>query len=72
MKLFVEGFTYYFQRLTEEKVELKSLLSLKLSIKYFDEAVDYLKDLMKDKTVGGWLGTIPVKLAWNGVFKKEI
>lgn len=61
----------YFQKITEEKVELKSLLSLKLSIKYFDEAVDYMKDLIRDKTLRGSLGTLPVKLAWNGVFMKE-
>lgn len=51
-----------------EKIELKNLLSTRINIKYFDEAVDFMKDLMQDKTLGGSLGTIPVKLAWNGKF----
>jgi hypothetical protein len=37
-------------------------------IKYFDEAVDFLKDLMKDKLLGPSLGAVPLKLAWNGIF----
>lgn len=66
--LFVEGFTFYFEYITMEKIELKNLLSTRINIKYFDEAVDFMKDLMQDKTLGGSLGTIPVKLAWNGKF----
>jgi len=69
--LFVEGFTVYFEYITKEKIELKNLLSTKINIKYFDEAVDFMKDLMQDKTLGGSLGTIPVKLAWNGTFVAE-
>lgn len=39
-----------------------------MNIKYFDAAIDFMKDLMQDKTIGSSLGTIPVKLAWNGTF----
>lgn len=40
-------------------------------VKYFDEAIDFLKDLMQDKLLGPTLGTVPVKLAWDGIFVDE-
>ncbi len=33
--------------------------------------MDFLKDLLKDEVLGASLGTVSLKLSWNGVFVVE-
>lgn len=69
--MFIEGFKLYFEYIITTIPDLKNMLNNKLNIKYFDEAVDFLKDLFQNNLLGKSLGSIHLKLSWNGIFVNE-
>lgn len=68
---FVEGFKIYFSYVVKNCPNLKQLLNVRILIKYYEEAIDFLSVLFKDELMGKSLCSIPLKLSWDGVFVPE-
>lgn len=55
---FVEGFKIYFNYVVKCCPNLKQLLNVRILIKYYEEAIDFLSGLFKDELMGKSLCSI--------------